>query len=256
MLLDDLLRILREDILHDRSDQVAGDTDYLWSDTTLVAYIDEAQRRFARRSLCIRDATTPSLTQVTLVTNQTEYTLNPSVIAVISARFTGDTADLARGGHAQFDTYHTPDTYFFNPSDLSTLPPGKPLAWATDEGTAANSTGSVGVIMFRAYPVPSSTYAGQIINLRVCRMPQTRLVASELDVYPEIPEEYHIPMLDYAAYLALRIVDHDLGNPARANEFLTSFEGHVIEARNEMLRKMFTPHPWGFGRDGWSFVGN
>jgi hypothetical protein len=271
MLLSDLLRVLREDILHDRSDRVAGAQDYLWSDTTLIGFMNEAQRRFARRSLCIRDATPSSLTQFTTVAYQENYPLDPSVVAVISARFMGngiwsggaytgslypDKADLARAGHSQLSTYTVPDTYFFNPSELARLTPGKPMAFTTDEGTTVDSKGSRGTMLMRLYPPPDVDYAGCTVQLRICRLPQTSFTLENLDIYPEIPEDYHLPMLDYAAYLALRIVDHELGDPARAAEFLKSFEAHVDEARREMLRKLFSPELWGFGRNGWAYEGN
>ena len=51
MNLGDLLEELRENILHDRSDRIAGDTDQLWSDRTLVRYINEAERKMAREAL-------------------------------------------------------------------------------------------------------------------------------------------------------------------------------------------------------------
>jgi hypothetical protein len=63
-------------------------------------------------------------------------------------------------------------------------------------------------------------------------------------------------MLDWAAYLALRIVDHDLGDPARAQEFKASFEDAAHKARLLALRKMFTPLQHGFGRGGWSWGDN
>jgi hypothetical protein len=270
MTLGELLGILRADILHDRSDLVAGDTDYLWSKSTLVRYIDEAQRRFARRTLCIRDGTTPSITQFKTVAFQKNYPLDPSILAIISARFMGngswvngvwvgpqpeDKADLARAGHFQFDCYTIPDRYFFSPNELSTLPPGKPLAYDTDEFTTANKDGSMGIINFRAYPIPSALYAGCTIQMRVARLPK-HLTPDNTEVAPEVPEEYHLDLLDYAAYLALRIVDHELGDPERAQEFLTTFEAKVDLARREMLRKMFAPSVWGFGRSGFSFVGN
>lgn len=256
MILDDLLVELRENMLHDRSDLVAGTSDRLWSDVTLVKYIEEAQRRFARRSLCIIDGTTPQFARFTTVALQGTYTLDPAVVAVKSLRFDEDAFDLVRGGHSQFDTYRTPDNVLFDSAQFTILPPAKPLAWSTDEETAADSTGSFGVVRVRLFPKPSTTYAGKTISMRVARLPKVRLTAANLSVYPEIPEDYHLPMLDYAAYLALRIVDHEMGDPARASEFLNSFEAHVTEARAEMLRKNFTPHPWGFGRGGWTWTGN
>ena len=68
MNLGELLQELRCNVLHDRSDQVAGGSDYLWSDETLVRYIDEAHRRFARRSWIIRDNTS-SITNTSIARN-------------------------------------------------------------------------------------------------------------------------------------------------------------------------------------------
>lgn len=253
MKLGDLLTELRENILHDRSDRVSGSPDYLWSDETLIRYINEAQRRFARKGLVIRDATTPEVAQVTLQTGVEYYPLHAATLAVISARLTGDAADLARAGHAAFDTYRQPDPYFFDPSQLTTLAPGKPLAYSTDEYLSPDDYDSHSVITLRVYPVPTATYNGQIIKLRTLRLPLYELTASCLSAIPEIPEDHHIEMLDWAAYLALRIVDVDGGWPARANEFRASFEDHVKNARNAMMRKLFTPLQWGFGRNGFSW---
>lgn len=252
MNLGELVQELRENILHDRSNRVAGASDQLWSDATLVRYIDEAQRRLAREGLVIRDANHPDVTTVNLVAGVDEYPLHPSVLAVISARQEGDTADLARAGHAAFQTYRQPDTYFFDPSSLSALPPGKPLAFSTDEYLRMDEDGSTGTVNLRVYPVPA---AGQLapIKLRVVRLPVERLSVKNLYGVPEVPEIHHLEMLDWAAYLALRIVDTDGGMPNRAMEFRTSFEDTVRKARNAAMRKMFAPLQWGFGRNGFSW---
>ena len=256
MRLEDLLHELRYNILHDRSDQVDGDgSDHLWSDRTLVRYIDEAQRRFARRALVIRDGVTPQCCQITLTADR-DYCLDPSVIGVMSIKYGTDAADLARAGHAALSTYHVPDTYFFDPSSLAISQPGKPVAYATDEGVTVDDGGTMSVINLRVFPTPSADYVGGTLGLRVIRMPLERLDCRDLDAAPEIPEIYHLDMLDWAAYLALRVVDLDAGDPARANVFRASFEDHVKTARNEMLRKMFTPMQWGFGRNGFSWEGN
>lgn len=252
MNLEELLEELRENILHDRSDQIAGDSDQLWSDKTLIRYINQAERRMAREALLIRDNSS-DVTKVTTQVSVKEYPLDDSIIAVISARSAGDIADLARAGHAAFDTYRIPDTYFFDPSSLSALPPGKVLAYDTDEAVGEADDGTMARMIFRTYPAPDSTHTG-IINLRVCRMPINKL--KNLRDVPEVPEDHHLDMLDWAAYLALRIVDLDEGAPARALEFRQSFEAHVKEARDIVMRKLFAPAPWGFGRNGWSWETN
>lgn len=251
MNLGELLDELRNNILHDRSDRIEGSSDYLWTDATLKRYINEAQRRFARKGLILRDGKTPEVTEVTLVTNQTEYTLHQSVLGVISAKLVGDPADLARAGHAALDTYRQPDSYYFDPSQLSSLQPGKPLAFSTDETLGADDNDSVGAISLRIYPAPTAAYNGQKIKLRVVRLPIDPLTSNAQ--VPEIPEDHHLEMLDWAAYLALRIVDHDAGNPGRANEFRASFEDHVRNARNSAMRKLFAPLQWGFGRNGFTW---
>jgi len=253
MQLRDLLHELRSNILHDRSDQVAGASDYLWDDVTLCRYIDAAHRRFAKRALILRDGKTPQVAQIHLRTGVDMYALHQSVVAVLSAKLTGDNADLARAGHSQFDTYRTPDTYFFNPAELSSKPPGRPLAYDTDEDLVYGDDNALSVVNFRIWPVPTVTYNNALINLRVVRLPLNRLTLDNLDAQPEIPEDLQIDMLDWAAYLALRINDLDQEAPVRAQEFKASFEAHVLEAKNELKRKTFTPAQWAFGGNGFSW---
>ena len=248
----DLLTELRENILHDRSDQVAGVSDRLWSDETLMRYMNEAQRRFARHSLIIRDSTSDA-TKVTLVAGQDTYVLDPSVLAVISARYATDRVDLARSGHSALGTYRTPDPLFFDPSQLATLQPGKVLAYATDESVSTDDNDSVSVVTLKVYPAPDAAQAGAVIQMRIVRLPMEPLSLEALKATPEIPEDHHLDMLDWAAYLALRIVDHDGGDPQRAAEFRESFDANVKIARTIVMRKLFAPTPWGFGRNGFKW---
>lgn len=253
MNLESLLAELRENILHDRSDRISGATDRLWSDATLIRYIDEAQKRFARLGLVLRDGTTDAATLVTLVEGQTEYTLHASVLAVISAKFPADPGDLARAGHSAFGVFQTPDRMYFDPAQISQLPAGKPLAYSTDESVSEDEDGHRSAVTLRVYPAPSAAYDAAEIRLRVARLPLDDLTPSTLKASPEIPSVHHIEMLDWAAYLALRINDHDAGNPGRAHEFRSLFGEHVRQARNEAMRKMFVPQQWGFGRNGFSW---
>jgi hypothetical protein len=267
MNLRDLLDELRNNILHDRSDQVRGtESDQLWSDRTLVRYINEAERRLAREALVIRDGTTPDCCRIQTIALQREYQLHASVLAVISAKCGPalaqsppqthpDMADLARAGHASLSTYRMPDTYFFDPNTLNALQPGKMRAFDTDEYVLPNNEGSMGVMNLRVYPAPTAVWV-QPLMLRVVRMPLRKLTLDALDQSPEIPEEHHLDMLDWAAYLALRIVDVDAGMPERALEFRQTFELHVAEAKKVAMRKLFATLQFGFGRNGFTWDGN
>jgi len=259
MNLGDLLCELRENILHERSDQVAGSSDYFWDDKTLVRYINEAERRFARRSRILRDNRTPECCQITTVAGQDNYQLHKSVISVMSLQMAGDFADLARASHTALNTYHQPDSYYFNPSQLANLPPGKALAFDTDETMLENDHGSTSSINLRLYPVIASPYDNIVGTMRVIRLPMNRLSEDNLDAYPEIPEDHHLNMLDWAGYLALRSPDLDVaadGGLSRAGALAKSFEQHVLDAKNEAESKMFQPALWGFGRNGFTWEGN
>lgn len=254
MKLADLLDELRNNMLFDRSAYTGGTAPtYLWSDDTLIRYINEAQKRFARRAFVIRDASTPEVVNVTLKNGISEYTLHSSIITVLTARLSTASVDLIRTGHWALGTYSPPNTNIWDVNQLLSIQPGKTLAFATDEEMVEGDSGSRNTVTMRVFPTPSPTEDGQIIKLRVCRLPLDELTSNDEEAIPEIPEDHHLEMLDWAAYLALRIVDHDAGDPERAQEFANSFEAHVKNALKLVLKKLFAPQPWGFGKNGWSW---
>lgn len=253
MNLGELLQELRENILHDRSDLVSGDDDRLWSDETLVRYINEAHRRFARRSLVIRDAVTPEVTQVTLLTGVETYNLHPAVFSIVSARHESSATDLPRIGHSLLSTEQVSNTLFFDINQLEALPAGAPVAFSTDEGFALDDDDSHSVVTLRVFPAPSIDYNNTKLMLRVVRTPLESFDVAYPNAVPEIPPDYHLDMLDWAAYLALRIIDRDAGDAKRAEGFAASFEQHVQAVKRDVLRRMFAPTTWGFGRNGFTW---
>ena len=253
MTLQELLGLLRESILNDRTDRESGSSDYLWTDQTLVTFINEAQRRFAVRSLILRDGSTDEATLVTLEAGKTIYSLHESVIAVLSAQRVDHNAQLLRVGHSIFDAYRSVNDRVVDPDTYTRHQPGVTLAFSTDEALNDLDSGSLSQISLRVFPAPSEAEDGKQVRLRVVRKPIERLRVNAPNATPEIPEDHHIEMLYWAAYLALRIVDDDAGSPRRAQEFAASFEAHVTEAKKLAMRKLFTPTSWGFGRGGFSW---
>lgn len=266
MNLGELLSELRENLLADFSDQVAGTRkDQLWTDETLVRYINEAQNRFAKRAECLRDAVTPDTCTVTMVAGQRDYALHPKVIGVLSGKFyhnTPEHIDLARAGHANLDTYRSPDNRFLDFSYITSLKPGKPIAFTTDEGMLGDAKGALNRMTLRTYPVISPEFAvrddltASVINLRVVRFPMVKLDISNLNGEPEIPEQYHMNILDWAGYLALRKPDLDVaGGDARglSAQLAKSFEATVEDAKRELKRRMFAPAAFKFGGNGFTY---
>lgn len=252
MQLKDLLDELRTNILNDRTVRFEGNDDYLWSDKTLVRYINEAQKRFARESLCIRDFSTPEVVEIPLSAGVEYYELHKSVIAVLSANYDHQRLDLPRAGHSVLHAYSSPDPRFLVWPDASQYPAGPPLVYSTDEGTATTDTGSAQRVVMRISPVPTADMqtAGKKIYLRVVRLPINDLDLAHMEQEPEIPDMHHMDMLDWAAYLALRVTDNDAQSPAQAQAFATTFGVHVKEAKKLAMRKLFTPQSWGFGNNG------
>lgn len=252
MNLNELVDELRNNILNDRSDSVAGDPDELWTTPTLVRYINEAQRRFAKRSFCIRDNSTAEVVNVTLVEGVNEYTLHPSILYVVSARINGNDNDLVRIGHSMIGEFRNPYTMQYTP-ELEARPPAMPQAYMTDETLGEDDEGTIAAVSMKVWPTPRAEDAGTIIKLRVIRMPLDDLVVGNMGAIPEVPRDHHFEMLDWAAHLALRIEDQDAGNKKSSADYAVTFEAHVREARNLILRKLFAPATWGFGRGGFSW---
>ena len=251
MTTQELLDELKAAVLRDTSTQIGGPADSFWTDDALLRYINEAQTRLATIGLVIRDATTSSVVEVSMAAGTAQYTLHPSIVAVISARYADDPFDLTRTGHSSLFSYQTPTTSYFDPSTLASLPPGKPLAWSTDEQIDAKS-GVSGVVSLRVYPVPSADFTGTI-RMRTIRVPLKPLSLEEPDRRPEVPEQYHLSLLDWAAYRALRNIDSDVGDIAKADKFRQVFDETVALARRDTLRKLFAPTRHSFGQAGWAW---
>lgn len=253
MTLDELLHELRENILHDRSHRVEGSDDLMWTDATLVRYIDQAQRRLAREALVIRDGVTPEVTRIQLVANQRDYVLRPCVIGVVSAKLASAERNLMRTGHAALGGYQAPAQHHFVPADnLQSLSPGRPVAFTTDESMISEGLGAFDSAVLRVFPTPDAASVEEI-HMRVVRLPLEALDPLCRNKVPEVPSEHHLEMLDWAAYLALRIVDADAGMPKRALEFRASFEDTVRRARVLSIRRLFAPTQWAFGRGGFTW---
>lgn len=251
MILSELLDELRTNILRDNSSLLAGDDDRLWSDTTLVRYINEAYRRFARETLIIRDATTPELTQVALQSGVTLYPLNPAALSVRSVRYHTDAADLPRASHTRLDGYiGASQEQFFDVNTVSDLAPGRPRAWTVDEELQG---GPNTPITLRVYPEPSADEAGLLMYLRVSRLPLEPLTLDNDAAELEIPEDYHLDILNWAAYRAYSNHDSDGGDATAAEKHKKAFEDCILAAKQDATRRTFAPHGFSLGRGSFSW---
>jgi hypothetical protein len=253
MTFQDLLDELRQNILRDRSDIVSGPSDQIWSDETLIRYINDGYRRFCRRTLLLRDGSTPQFTQINIREGQTLYELDPVVLAVLSARYEDDENDLPRAAHEDLNTMPYTDPLLWDVNMLSTSQPGRPRAFTTDESVTA---GSQTLTHVRVYPTPTSLETGKTLYLRVARLPAEMITLSNLCNEPEVSEDYHLDILNWAAFRALSNHDVDGDSKDRAATFKAAFEAVLEEAEQEAKRRMFSTTRFMPGRFGFSWARN
>lgn len=249
MNLEALLDELRGNILRDDAVKASGPDDELWSDETLVRYINDAYSRFARKTFALRDNSTPEVVEVSLVAGTSTYDLHESIVSVVSARYDTATTDLARIGRALVSTRPVNDPPWFDPNTTDAMNPGPPRAFSTDETVSVETAGAVVMIV---YPAPSADEDGKIVHLRVARKPLVAFTIKDLKLGCELPEEYQLDMLEWAAYRALRNSDID-GHKESAKDHEARFDASIAEVLKEMRSKLFAPIAWQFGLGGFSW---
>lgn len=250
MNLGDQLDELREGILRDRSDLIAGDEDSFWTDESLLRYIGEAERKFARSVMCLRDSTTAKYTRFTLREGVTHYPLDMAVFAVVSARAAGRDYDLTRTGHTLIESRDVDTSLTFDPNDASTMPPGAPLGIYTDETLVYANQSRVTASIF---PTPDATAAGTVINMRVIRLPCGPYTLADLERESEIPLDYQLDVLEWAAYRAKRNNDADIGQTPNADSHKALFDESVARAIRDTKNRLHQTTGVQYGRNGFTW---
>lgn len=225
----ELLDELQDQILRDVSDSVGGASDRLWSRAALIRYLNEGYNRFARQTLLLRDATTPALVEVTLVAGQASYALSPKVVAVLSAKVASKGYPMKRTTHENLNAGDINSTA--PPPTGAAVQPGEPFFFTTDEA----------VRTLTVYPPPSDEFDGELVQLRVCRLPLKAITEDTLDAELELPADYHLDIAEWAAYRAYRNHDVDAESMTKAERHKARFTEAVGEAKQEAKRQMFAP---------------
>lgn len=250
MTLGDQLQELRVAMLRDRSDQIAGDSDQLWTDARLLRYIKDAEHIFARRTMILKDATTPRFCQLRLREGVITYPMPKEVFGVISGRPDGRDFDLHRTGRTLVQARDTDTSITFDPSQYGQLQPGAPLGFYTDETEVYDSQN---VTAFSIFPAPDAQSAGLLIRLRVVRVPGCGYTTNDLKRESELPERYHLDVLEWAAYRAKRNNDADIGTTPNADAHKQAFYESIELAKKDARRQMHVNTGLRFGCNGFSW---
>ena len=228
--------------LDDHATLVVGDPATLWSNERILRHLNAAQRIFARKAWVIVDDTTAACCDIQLLVNQPDYALHASVLGVLSVRLSDSDRALARKSWKQVYGAPVPESDWFDTSVPATFAAGRPSLFSTDTATRK-------ITFWRK---PDATAAALLAKLRVARLPIASLT---LDSTPEIPEEYHLDLCDYATGRLLKnTANNDTGEAqgeARriGRSLLEDFDRAVSDAERDVKRRNQIIPAWQLG--GW-----
>lgn len=227
MNLNQLLAELRRNILRDVSDAVSVDeADLLWSDDALVAYINEGYFRFAQMTEYLQDATTEAVTRIPLVDGQRDYALHPSIIRVLSVELRNTVIPVV-----------STDTYFGNNADITSY---EVMAPRNDRSGIVAAVPDYEVGTLKLVGVPDAKNVGEPLRLRVSRYPLAKATLDAPNEELEFPERFHLDIIEWAAFRALRNHDADAENMAKASAHKTRFMQAVEEVQTEYRARKFS----------------
>ena len=236
MNLAEMLTFTASEFLDDRTELISGDPDSLWSDELLVRYFNEGQRILARRSWCIIDEGNAHAGVIVLATGKVVYPLHKSVLRVLLAVPTDQEWPLAHADNRVLRTSRPFDDWIFDVNDVSTSSPGRPIAFSTNAGTR----------IARLYREPTADENGLRLVLTVARLPVTWLTLDDTEAEPEVPEDYHFLVCQYAAGRCLTQPTVDGQQKTDGRLLLAEFNEGCKEARQDRQRAEMHSSCWGF----------
>ncbi|MCR4338515.1 MAG: hypothetical protein NUW01_01365 [Gemmatimonadaceae bacterium] len=241
MLLSEMLTYTAAEFLDDRADLVDGEADNLWSDAFLCRQFNRATRILTRRAWVLIDTGNPTAGRIVLATGKSTYPLHKSVLYVYDAQPSTQDYPLGRATDSQLKNAS-------NTNDLDAFDVGEAASLAGDAltGTTLSIATDAGTRILRVYPVPTSTENGVVVTLKVARMPVTFLTLDDTDAEPEIDEQWHEDICEYAAGKALTLPTVDSDQKVEGRRLLTEFAETVRLARQERVRAEMGSGRWGF----------
>lgn len=230
--------------LDDRAEMLAGAPDNLFSDASLVTFLNRGADEFARKTWRLSSRYTvakAAYTSVALQTGIKDYDLNARILRVLSVNL-ADSDLLLRNisfedSVSQVNTFPNQDFFDINSPFLET--PGRPNWFAVDVQART--------IRFRA--TPSIVENGLVAQMRVVHMPIVQLTVDALAATCEIEPEYHDLICMYAAGKALTTPNVDVAAGRIGAGYLQEFDRQCREARNDFMKMTLGPARFRFG--GW-----
>lgn len=166
-----------------------------WSNEELTQNINEAIRQVYRRILPVKDI----LITIPVIAGTHTYSLDPIIIQLLGIR-----SPLTELPLVQLDI-----------EDIWDVP-----QWESVQGDPTHYIPNYDTGTIRLYPEPTQ---GDTLSLMYYRLPITELSWSANTLGPELRNEFQIPMLNYALFLAYMKDEANTNDPAKAQNFLALF---------------------------------
>jgi hypothetical protein len=200
----------------------------LWSNTELIRFLNFGYKDFAIRTHNIIDDTTAAYCTFDTVVGQDIYELNDAVLLI-------DELGIAEYDVDNVLTNYTPLRDCTREQGRRSFISGRPCRY----------TAQVRTKTLRLLPTPDAVYT---IEMVVARKPKKDL-AADGDV-PEIAEEYHLNLCDFAAWRALTNNDPDGSNMVAAKTFRDIYDLAVRDAKRAFGRQRLGVNPQ--ARSNWT----
>lgn len=192
-------------------------TPYLWSDTEVFSYMDDAQKMFCRLQGGIADATSP-VTQISVAAGDIFVGISPTILKLREARRSTDGRGLE----------------ILNFEDLQGSDFGESQGYRL-----ANVFGQVRALVvgmedykLRLVDIPVEAFT---INLVVYRMPLATITAEDQPL--EIAEQHHRYLLNWMKHLAHQKQDAETYDRGRSEMFREEFVDYCDRAKAERERR-------------------
>jgi len=194
---NDLIEIVRDLIKDEKAP-------YLWSDATILRYLQKGEREMCERTHVLID---PAVAFTATVTTPPTFTLADNVLRVYAVRVAANSTPLSRLRSTAYGI-HMQDTV------------GEPKTFSTDLGHKKVTL----------YPAPDVEYAME----GICAITPDNPVTSGVD--SELPPEHHEELAGYAAYRCLITNDVDGERVGTANEFRDNWGEYLRDLKRDIYR--------------------
>lgn len=244
--------------LDDNAQQADGSpAPNLWSDTEIIAYLNEAQREACYRARLIRDEITDDLTLIPVVAGQAVYAIDASIFEIDRVMYADNGMPVFPTSEYELDAMMAPSGagYGYGDSGYSSSTWWRNTKQARSRYFIQETLPSED-LQLRLVPIPledqhvspddGSTLVPTQVRMTVYRYPLADM-AADADT-PEINQRHHIRLIDWVAKRCFERRDRDTYDPQKSadaeNAFTASFgpRWNANQQRKQRERRRETAH--------------